>query len=181
MKLKFKTAVVVSLMAFFIANTAHALTKKDLHWSDDKRTVTVLNTIQFSKPSTKWDTQTSSYKDPAPVKWVYQEAGPNPEIFLRYRADVTGKTAHAYANQVKDELAGRGIHVYKTEDKVINGRNVAILYANSGEDKYMVGVWRHKDLGFLLECKAHASKFYRFMYDFNQAISSVRVLQEAGY
>jgi len=177
MKLKLKTALVAGLVTIFVSSMAHAVA---LNWIHDNHTVIVDNTVQISKPNKKWDTQTKHYKDPAPVKWVRHVSGPNPEIFLRYRSNVTGKTAHHYAKQVKKELVSRGISVYKTENKVINNRHVSFLYGSSGENNYMVGVWRHRNIGFQLECKAHGSKFSSFQSDFDRAISSVKILKESG-
>jgi|APSaa5957512535_1039671.scaffolds.fasta_scaffold155129_1 hypothetical protein len=177
MNLKLKTALLIGLVAFFFVTTAHAVS---LDWVDKDTTIVVDSTFQISKPNTRWDTQTKHYEDPAPVKWVRHVRGPNPQIFLRYRENVTGKTAHVYSKQVRKELQSRGYQVYKTEKKVINNRHVAILHASSGNDKVMVGVWRHRNLGFWLECRADGAKFSEYMSEFNRAIASVKIVKESG-
>lgn len=175
MQLKASHLVFVALMGFSF--TAQAV---DLDWVDKDTTVVVDRTVQVSKPNTKWDTQTKHYKDDAPVKWVRHVRGANPQIFLRYKNNVTGQTAHVYAGQVKKELAARGIQVNKTENKVVNGRHVAILRGTKGSEEYVVGVWRHRDLGFQLEGVAETDKFSSFEGDFQRAIHSVKIVKEKG-
>ncbi|MBU0506846.1 MAG: hypothetical protein ABII18_01280 [bacterium] len=174
-----KYLMLIVLVAVFglMSATAHAVSTK---WLDKNTTLMIDNTLMISKPNTQWDTQTKGYEDSAPIKWVRHVAGANPQMFLRYKPNVTGKTAHVYSQQVKSELSSRGINVYKTEKKVVNGRNVAILYGSKGEEEYMVGVWRHKDLGFQLECLAVKDKFNSYMSDFYAAINSVRIVKESG-
>lgn len=152
-----------------------------LTWIENNRTVIVDNTVQVSKPSKKWDTQTKHYEDPAPVKWVRHIGGANPQIFLRYSTNVKGKTAHHYAKLiVKNELSGRNIQVTGIENKVINNRHVSIINGTRGNERLMIGVWRHQDIGFQMECVAEGSHFDDFMGEFQQAISSVKILKEQG-
>ncbi len=167
---------VLAIVALFVVSTAHAVA---LNWAN-KNTVIVDHTVQVTKPNSKWDTQTKHYKDPAPVKWVRHISGANPQMYLRYKYNVTGQTAHAYSKQVGKELSNRGIRVIRTEKKVINARNVAIVHGTRGEEQFMVGVWRHKDIGFQLECVAVHGKFDRYVGEFYQAINSVRILKESG-
>lgn len=178
MKKQFLSAVMIGLTALLVGSNAHAVS---LSWIEQNRTVIVDNTVQVSKPSGKWDTQTKGYEDPAPVKWVRHVDGANPQIFLRYSTNVKGKTAHNYAQQVvKHELAARGIMVSGIENKVINGRNIAIINGMKGDERFMVGVWRHQNIGFQLECLAVSNRFGEFMGEFYSAINSVRILKESG-
>lgn len=178
MKRYFLLTLAVALMSLTMASTAHAVA---LTWIESNRTVIVDNTVQVSKPSGKWDTQTDHYKDPAPVKWVRHVRDANPQMFLRYSQNVRGKTAHDYARGiVKNELAARGITVTGIENKVVNNRNVSIINGMKGDERYMVGVWRHRDIGFQLECVAISEKFGDFMNEFDTAIQSVKILKEQG-
>lgn len=171
-------SLVVAVFALLSVSSAQAV---DLKWVDSNRTVIVDNTVQVTKPSTKWDTQTKHYEDPAPVKWVRHVGGANPQIFLRYSTNVKGQTAHDYASLiVKRELSQRGIHVTKRQNKVINNRNVAVIEGTKGNEKYMIGVWRHRNIGFQLECVAEGNKFDKFNGEFQQAINSVKILKESG-
>ena len=168
----------VALVALLSANVAHAV---NLRWTNSNRTVIVDNTVQVTKPSTKWDTQTKHYEDPAPVKWVRHVGGANPQIFLRYSNNVKGQTAHDYASKiVKHELANRGIQVTKIQNKVVNNRNVAVITGTKGVERFMVGVWRHQNIGFQLECVAQGDKFDQFMGEFQSAINSVKIIKESG-
>jgi len=169
--------LIFTLAGLFLISSAQAV---NLNWIEHNQTVIVDNTFQLSKPNKKWDTQSDHYEDPAPVKWVRHIDGPNPQIFLRYRDNVQGQTAHAYANYVKQELMGRGITVHKTENQVVNGRNVAILHAKGGDQTYLIGVWRHRNLGFQLECRADQNIFEKFTGEFAQAIQSVKIIKESG-
>lgn len=178
MKKSILLTLAVATFTMFGVSTAHAVA---LNWIESNRTVIVDNTVQVSKPSTQWDTQTKHYEDPAPVKWVRHVDGANPQMFLRYNANVKGKTAHDYASQVvKHELAARGITVTGIENKVVNNRNVAIINGMRGDERFMVGVWRHQNIGFQLECLAVSSRFGEFMSDFDRAINSVKILKESG-
>lgn len=173
-----KIIVLAVILSIAGLGTAHAV---DLKWTDSNKTVIVDNTVQVTKPSGKWDTQTRAYKDPAPVKWVRHVRDANPQIFLRYSDNVKGQTAHDYATQVvKGELAGRGITVTGLQKKVVNGRHVAVINGTKENTRYMVGVWRHQDKGFQLECIAVNDKFNDFMGEFNEAINSVKIIKEKG-
>lgn len=173
---KLVLAFLGAVLAVSTITNAHAV---KLTWIEKNKTVIFEDTVQVSKPTGKWDTQTKYYKDPAPVKWVRHVAGANPQIFLRYTSNVKGKTAHVYATKiVKKELEGRGIAVSKIEKKVINNRHVAIIHGSMGNERYMVGVWRHENIGFQLECLAISSRFDEFMGQFNEAIESVKILKE---
>jgi hypothetical protein len=44
----------------------------------------------------------------------------------------------------------------------------------------MIGVWRHENIGFQLECVAVNDKFNNYMGEFEQAINSVNILKERG-
>lgn len=178
MKKRILLTLAVASLSILGAKSAHAVA---LSWIESNRTVIVDNTVQVSKPSTKWDTQTKHYEDPAPVKWVRHVDGANPQMFLRYNANVKGKTAHDYASQVvKGELSARGITVTGVENKVVNGRNVAVVNGMRGDERFMVGVWRHQNIGFQLECVAVSNRFGEFMSDFDRTIDSVKILKETG-
>lgn len=175
---KISLALLVLALTVASVNQAKAVS---LDWSDSNKTVVVDHTVQVTKPSTKWDTQTKHYEDSAPVKWVRHVADANPQIFLRYSTNVKGQTAHDYASGiVKGELATRGITINSIQNKVINNRNVSIINGSKGDERFMVGVWRHKNIGFQLECLATNKKFDSFMGEFQQAISSVKILKESG-
>lgn len=175
-----KKTILFGVLLPIVLSTATAQAV-NLAWIESNRTVIVDNTVQVSKPNTKWDTQTKHYEDPAPVKWVRHKGGANPQIFLRYSQNVKGKTAHDYAAQiVKKELASRGIQVTNVENKVVNNRHVAVINGMKGDERYMVGVWRHRDIGFQMECVAVNDKFNQFMGEFQQAIDSVKILKEQG-
>lgn len=178
MKKYFLLSLAAALMSLTTVNAAHAVA---LSWIESNRTVIVDNTVQVSKPNGKWDTQTDHYKDPAPVKWVRHVRDANPQMFLRYSQNVRGKTAHDYAKGVvKNELASRGITVTGIENKVVNNRHVSIINGMKGDERYMVGVWRHRNVGFQLECVAVSDKFGEFMGEFDNAIQSVKILKEQG-
>lgn len=175
-----KKIIFVLVAALYLAGSGltHAV---NLQWIDSNRTVIVDNTVQVTKPSTKWDTQTKHYEDTAPVKWVRHVRDANPQIFLRYSSNVKGQTAHDYASLiVKKELAARGITVTGIQKKVVNNRNVAVINGTKGDTRYMVGVWRHQNIGFQLECIAVNEKFDSFMGEFQQGINSVKILKEQG-
>jgi hypothetical protein len=176
-----KNLLLALMVATFVMLGSKAAQAVNLSWVDSNRTVIVENTVQVTKPSTKWDTQTKHYEDPAPVKWVRHIDGANPQMFLRYSANVKGRTAHDYAKLiVKNELAARGITVTGVQNKVINNRHVAVINGTKDNERYMIGVWRHRDIGFQLECKAELNKFDNFMGEFDQAINSVQIVKEQG-
>lgn len=178
MKNHYRSLFIAVVSLTFLVSAAHAVS---LNWTEKDKTLVIDDTVQITKPDKKWDTQTT-HNEESPVKWVYHQSGANPVITLKYRKNVTGATAHIYAAQVAKELAKEGIKVNKTEDKVIRSRNVAIIYGvkkDSGEH-YVVGVWRHKDKGFILEAQSAAGDFTTFKPQFTQAIESVRILKETS-
>lgn len=177
MKKSLTLAAVMAMAVSFISGSAHAV---KLDWVKKNQTVIIDNTVEISKPNKKWDTQTRAYEDPAPVKWVRHIRGANPQMFLRYKKDVRGKTAHHYARKVANELRSRGITVSKIEKRVINNRHVAIVHGRKGNELYQVGVWRHRDIGFQLECIAESDFFSKYASEFDQAIRSVKILKESG-
>ena len=168
----------VVLLTVFLVGTVYAT---DLKWTEKGKTVLIDNTVQISKPNGAWDTQ-KTQKDDAPVKWVYHQAGKNPLITLKYRSNVQGATAHDYAKVVAKELTKDGVTVKKTENSVINGRNISILNGvdKKSEDHYVVGIWRHKDKGFILEGKSSAKDFGTMKPEFLAAIKSVKIVKETS-
>ena len=150
-----------------------------------KSTIVVDDVFQIVKPDPKWDTQkVKSKEDPyAPVKWVLHQAGRNPLIKLKFQTDETGlmgKTAHEYAMQVKQQYRAKGIFIQSVERKTLNGRHVALLHGTNPDkgENYLIGVWRHQNKGFILECSAKEDDFAKLMPQFKSAIETARILRE---
>ncbi len=161
--------------ALFASSSASAVA---LNWID-KNCVVIDNTFQVCKPGKQWDTQkTNDWA--APVKWVLHRSGANPIIWLRYDQSVRGKTAHDYARDVKSRLQARGIRVESVRNQVISGRNVSLISGldSSSGLRYLVGVWRNKNVGFNLECTAGASDFGVYEPHCMASVQSVRIVSE---
>ncbi|OGQ05275.1 MAG: hypothetical protein A3F82_01370 [Deltaproteobacteria bacterium RIFCSPLOWO2_12_FULL_44_12] len=156
----------------------------DLEWLD-KSTIVVDDVFQLIKPDPKWDTQKVKQKeDPySPVKWILHQAGRNPTIRLKYATEengLMGKTAHLFAEQVKTMYKGKGVFIQSVEKKVINGRHVALMHGmNPGKDeRYLIGVWRHQNKGFILECSSKDEDFNALLPQFKGTIETARILKE---
>ena len=170
-----KLVVAVAGAVILASATAGAV---NLNWID-KNTVVIDGTFQVSKPGKEWDTQkTNDWA--APVKWVLHRSGANPIIWLRYDQAVTGKTAHDYAQDVKGRLRARGITVESIRNQVISGRNVSLISGvdNSSGFRYLVGVWRNRNVGFNLECTAASQDFGVYEPHCMASIQSVRIVSE---
>lgn len=159
------------------AGTAGAV---NLDWVT-KSCVVVDGAFHVCKPSDSWDTQTKEGSRDEAVRWVLHRQGANPIIKLVYKTDVSGKTAHDYGKQVKGELQLRGLKISKTENKVINGRNVAVISATDPESEgklnYLVAVYRDRNKGLQLECTAGKDDFSFFAQEFMASINSVKFQQ----
>lgn len=175
MKRQIKFALMVGALVITAAATAGAVS---VDWPT-KLTAVVDGTFEVTKPNDAWDTQKTS-DDMGPVKWVLHRSGANPIIWLRYDPSPQGKTAHDFAKFVKKDLEQRGISVEKIQNKVVNGRNVAILSGEErgGKLRYLVAVYRNRVKGLMLECTASREDFGVYSAQFWQAIESVRILRE---
>lgn len=171
-----KGKIVLGLAAGLLFLVSEALAV-NLDWVS-KTCVVVDSTFHVCKPSDSWDTQKTKGSRDEAVRWVLHRQGANPIIKLIYKSDVSGQTAHDYAKWVRKELELRGLKVTRTENRVINGRNVSILNAmdpeSEGKLNYLVAVYRDRSKGLQLECTAGKDDFSFFSQEFMAAINSVR-------
>lgn len=153
-----------------------------LEWLD-KSTIVVDDVFQFNKPDPKWDTQKVSGDPDSPVKWILHKAGRNPLIKLttqRHGTGLMGKGAYQYAAHVKEQYRAKGVTIQSIEKRLINGRPVALLHGMKPDknEKFLIGVWRSADQGFILECSAHEKDFVGLMPQFHEAINTARILKK---
>jgi len=175
MKRQIKFALLVGALVIMAAATAKAVS---IEWPT-KLCAVVEGTFHVCKANDAWDTQKTT-DSMGPVKWVLHRSGANPITWLRYDPSPQGKTAHDFAKFVKKDLEQRGISVEKIQNKVINGRNVAIISGEErgGKLRYLVAVYRNRVKGLLLECTAAKEDFGVYSAQFWQSIESVRILRE---
>lgn len=161
-------------LASFVASEVLAV---NLDWVS-KTCVVVDGTFHVCKPSDSWDTQKTKGSRDEAVRWVLHRQGANPIIKLVYKSDVQGQTAHDYAKWVSKELELRGLKVTRTENRVVNGRNVSLINATDPESEgklnYLVAVYRDRNKGLQMECTAGKDDFTFFAQEFMSAINSVR-------
>lgn len=148
-----------------------------------KSTIVVDDVFKINKPDPKWDTQKVRSDPNSPVKWILHQVGRNPQMRLKYRTEETGlmgTTAYELALHLKQEYAGKGILIQHVEKKFLNGRQVALLHGVKPDknERYLIGVWRNKDKGFILECSAKEKDFADLMPQFKSAIETARILRE---
>lgn len=176
-----KYAFLAGLAAMLVGGAATASIGDNIQWMGDKVTFRV-GPVQSRKPSTNWDTQkTKDYN--GKYKFVIHRPGANPVCWLRFDDNPSGKTAHKYASWLKARLKQRGLSGLSQRKQVIDGRNVSFV---SGVDhnknfRYLVGVWRNRDVGINLECTAHANDFSVYEPQFMSFISNTRIVSEGRY
>ena len=159
---------------FFYSPIAHSA---NVQWQD-KNTAVIDGSLQITKPTGDWDTQDT--KDPsAPVKWVLHRGGANPVILLRYDYSPAGKNISQFADSVRGELIRRGLKVRKEQPRSINGRKAYLFYAEDpnlrGNASYLIGVYRNRSKGWILECNSVPVDFNQFESQFLSAIESVKI------
>lgn len=150
--------------------------------STGSSTIVVDEVFQFNTPSPQWDSQAKN--DPnAVAKWVLHQAGRNPLIRLKYEFDpahLKGKTIHHFPEFVKNQYQSKGIRIQNMEMRQINGRNVALLYGldPKKDDRYLIGVWRDKNRGYIMECSSDQDDFVALMSGFKTTIETARILKK---
>jgi hypothetical protein len=149
-----------------------------IQWQDNKLTAVIDGSIQITKPNGDWDTQET--KDPsAPVKWVLHRGGANPVIWLRYNDSPAGKNIAQFAGSVRNELVRRGLRIEKEQARSINGRKAYLFYAVDsalrGNASFLIGVYRNRSKGWILECNSVPVDFNQFESQFLSSIDSVKI------
>jgi len=179
MKLLSKVFLIVAAAGLLASSIAVAGVGENINWIDDS--CFQIGPIKSCKPSTNWDTQKTKDLN-GKYKFVLHRSGANPVAWLRFDDNPAGKTAHTYAEWLKGRLSQRGLTDLKIRKEVIAGRNVSFI---SGFDphkkfRYLVGVFRNRDVGINWECSAHADDFSVYEPQFRSFISQTRVVSETA-
>lgn len=175
-----KLSLVGVLAAFFLSAVAIAGIGENINWLD--KNCFQIGPIKSCKPSTNWDTQKTRDFN-AKYKFVLHRPGFNPNCWIRFDDNPKGKTAHVYAKWLKARLKQRGITNLSQRKQVIAGRNVSFI---GGDDsakgsRYLVGVWRNKDVGINFECQAAIKDFGTYEPQFMSFITNARIVSERAY
>jgi hypothetical protein len=153
---------------------------ENITWSD--KTCFTISPIKSCKPSRDWDTQKTKDLN-AKHKFVLHRAGANPVAWLRFDQNPKGKTAHAYAKWLKDRWSQKGLTDIQIRKEVIAGRNVAFVsgYDPHKDFRYLLGVFRNREVGIHWECSAAAKDFSVYEPQFRTFIEQTRVISETAY
>ena len=180
--IRFKTFLVVAMVAFFAASAVAMSSNVDLfqmQWMT-KTKFSNAGIVTAEKPSTNWDTQKTDDRN-SPYKFVLHRGGANPKCWLRYDELPSGGTAHSYASSMlKSRLEMRGMKVSKILERVVGGRNVSYIAANdmAKGHRYLIGAWRNSIRGINLECDVDDANFGVYEPQFRNFIDSVRITSE---
>lgn len=147
--------------------------------SDDKMTIVVDQAFEFHKPDKKWDTQKVKKDPKTPLQWVFNQAGPDPVIKLKYLDISKRKSLSAITNHLKMEYKLQGITVEKVENKTINGNRALLMQGlNPNKDeRFLIGVLVGPKKGYILECSSTLDDFQKMRGHFQQAIETARILK----
>lgn len=147
----------------------------------NSQTFVIERIFEITKPHDDWNFKETT--DPsAPVKWVLHRGGANPVILLRFDYSPPGKSIANFADSVRSELVRRGLRIDREEPRSINGRKAYLFYATDrnlrGNASYLVGVFRNKSRGWIVECNSVPVDFNMFEHQFLSAINSVRIYRD---
>lgn len=170
-----KRFIGLGILVLFSSAPVHAKLGYPINWVD--RDCFQVGPIQMCKPSRSWDTQKAGHADFL-YKWVLHRKGPNPVCRMEIDEHPHGKTANAYAKWLRAEYRKRGFSTLAYSKKVIAGRNVSFITGidRSDRSRYLVGIWRTRDLGIRMECSVHLKDFARYEPQFVSFIESGRIV-----
>lgn len=172
-----KIGLIGLMAAFLFSSVAFAEVGTQFNWVD--KLCAIVGPVKICKPSKDWDTQkTEDYN--ARYKSVLHRGGANPVCWLRFDENPVGKTAHKYADWLKDRMMQRGLTEITQRKQVIDGRNVSFIggYDAAKGFRYLVGVWRNREVGINLECTAESKDHAVYEPQFMSFITNLRIISE---